>query len=88
MIPSFPGAPARPEFPPVDDALVDAVARVFPDRAPESGLTNDEIRERIGEVRVLRFLKHQRDRQRRLASGRIERPATAPKPPNDLPPNT
>ena len=75
MIPSFPGAPARPEFPPVEDALIEAIERIFPDRAPESALSNDEIRERIGEVRVLRFLKHQRDRQRRLAAGRVERAA-------------
>ena len=29
MIPSFPGAPARPEFPPVEDALIEAIERIF-----------------------------------------------------------
>ena len=71
----FPGAPARPEFPAVEDALIEAIERVFPDRAPESALSNDQIRERIGEARVLRFLKHQRDRQRRSAARATERSA-------------
>lgn len=56
---------ARPEFPAVDAELLSALEAVFPDRTPDGGLSNDAIRERIGEARVVRFLRRQFDRQAR-----------------------
>lgn len=50
-------SPDKTDFPFVDAALVDALERVFPDRCPDPHLTEPEIRQRIGEVRVVRFLR-------------------------------
>lgn len=66
-----PDASGAIEFPDAPDGLIEALERVFPDRLPESELTDAEIRERIGEVRVLRFLKRHRQRQHGAKQGRI-----------------
>lgn len=76
-------SPTRPEFPAVDPDLLAALEAAFPDRTPDGGLSNDEIRERIGEARVVRFLRRQRDRQAAvglasvIGGARVDAPARA-----------
>ncbi len=60
-----------PDFPSVPAELLEALERAFPDRCPDSELSDAEIRERIGECRVVRFLKRHHQRQERLKQGRI-----------------
>lgn len=63
---------SRPaEFPDVPADLLAALERVFPDRCPDGALSNDEIRERIGEARVIRFLRRQTMRRARQGLERI-----------------
>ena len=64
-------AEATADFPFVPEDLLEALERVFPDRCPDGELTDAEIRERIGECRVLRFLKRHQQRQERLNQERI-----------------
>lgn len=70
LAPAAPAA-AKAEFPPVDAALLAALETVFPDRCPDGGMSDAEIRERIGETRVVRFLKLQAERQRRAGVDRV-----------------
>ncbi len=66
------GLAARPlPFPAVDAELVEALERAFPDRCPDAALSHDEIRERIGETRVVRFLRRQLERQRDANQERV-----------------
>ena len=64
-------ASAPAEFPLVAPELLEALLRVFPDRCPDSAMSDAEIRERIGECRVVRFLQTQQERQQRAKQGRI-----------------
>lgn len=64
-------AAAPAEFPDVPADLMAALERIFPDRCPDGALSNDEIRERIGEARVLRFLRRQAARRARKGLERI-----------------
>lgn len=59
----------RGEFPPVSAALVDELERTFPDRCPDPALSESEIRQKIGEVRVVRFLRLHHERQTRADLG-------------------
>lgn len=61
----------EPDFPDVPTALLEALERAFPDRCPDADLTDAEIRERIGECRVVRFLRRRHERQHRAKQGRI-----------------
>ena len=66
------GAPAStPEFPHVPPELLEALERVFPDRCPDSELSDADIRERIGECRVVRFIKRHFLRQQRALQGKV-----------------
>lgn len=60
--------PARmlERFPHVPMELVTELERHFPDRCPDGRQSDLEIRERIGEVRVVRFLRALAERQARL----------------------
>jgi hypothetical protein len=53
------------DFPFIDETLLQELERIFPDKCPDGGLSNDDIRERIGETRVLRYLRRQFERQSR-----------------------
>lgn len=59
------------EFPPISAELLEALERAFPDRCPDGELSDAAIRERIGECRVVRFLRRHYARQERARQGRI-----------------
>lgn len=65
-------------FPPVAPELVDALSRYFPDRCPDGRESDLEIRERIGEVRVVRFLRALAARQAKQAARPTKNGPAAP----------
>lgn len=52
------------QFPPVTEALVQALEQRFPDRAPNIDTSDREVWARVGEVRVVRFLRSQLEQQK------------------------
>ena len=53
----------RREYPPITDALLDALDREFPDRCPKPSVPVDEVRAMSGAVQVVRWLRHVKDWQ-------------------------
>ncbi|RTL93870.1 hypothetical protein EJV44_15475 [Ancylobacter aquaticus] len=52
------------QFPPVPEALVAALERRFPDRAPNMEASDREVWAGVGSVRVVRFLRQQLEQQK------------------------
>ena len=50
-------------FPLVSEALIEALEKQFPDVCPNPLLTHEEVRVRMGEVAVVRFLRRHHDSQ-------------------------
>lgn len=65
------GLRPEPDFPPIPTELLEALERAFPDRCPDAELSDAEIRERIGECRVVRFLRRHSQRQQRAQKGTL-----------------
>jgi hypothetical protein len=47
------------KFPVVSKELLEELEKRFPDRMPDSALTLESYLEKQGEIRVVRFLRHQ-----------------------------
>lgn len=52
------------QFPTVPEALVKALERRFPDRAPNMDAPEREVWASVGTVRVVRFLRQQLEQQK------------------------
>lgn len=52
------------QFPPLTEALVSALEQRFPDRTPSIDTSDREVWARVGEVRVVRFLRSQLEHQK------------------------
>lgn len=55
----------RSDFPTVSAELIAELERTFPDRCPDAAMSDPEIRQKIGEIRVVRFLRLHHERQSR-----------------------
>ena len=55
--------PKLSTFPPINKGLLEALEKRFPDRCPEEALTDQQVRVKMGNVAVIRFLRTEYNRQ-------------------------